>query len=294
MRNNASSTTPLPFGSQARQKLRFARHYIDSYYHGRRQRSLFQGVQTCCLFIGHARSGHSIVGALLDAHPNIILPDEVDTLQYLADGFSRDQIYHLLLARSAKQAGKGRKKMGRDGKTLSYFVSGQWQGRFARLDVIGDSKAGKSTQYLAENPALIQALQTTLKPARLKWLHVIRNPYDNISTLILRGGRTFDNAIERYFENCKALVDLRPHIRDEDVFALRQEDFLEQPKRYLQRICDFLGVGATEEYLDACAGILYTSPARSRYRVDWSKDHIDRVKQQIAAFDFLRGYSYDS
>lgn len=294
MTNDARAETPANFGLQVQRRLRLARHYIDSYYHGRRERALFQGVQVYCTFIGHARSGHSVVGALLDAHPNIILPDEVDALQYLAAGFNRDQIYHLLLARSLKQAGKGRKKMGRNGKLLSYFVSGQWQGRFSRLDVIGDSKAGKSTQCLAENPALIQELQDTVKPSHIKWLHVIRNPYDNISTLILRGGRTFNSAIERYFENCKAIVTIRPYISSADLLVVRQEEFLDQPQLYLQRICSFLGVETTEEYLNSCASILYKSPAKSRYSVQWSKDYIDLVQRHIAKFDFLQGYSYDT
>ena len=51
------------------------------------EKKLFVDVQTYCLFIGHGRSGHSILGALLDAHPNIILPDEVDVLKYLQAGF---------------------------------------------------------------------------------------------------------------------------------------------------------------------------------------------------------------
>ena len=50
---------------------------------------------TFCLFLGHARSGHSIVGVLLDAHPRIVLADEFDALEYVDARFSKGQILYL-------------------------------------------------------------------------------------------------------------------------------------------------------------------------------------------------------
>lgn len=52
-----------------------------------------------------------IVGALLDAHPNAVIADEVDALQFVAKGFNRDQLVYILLFRAHKlQAKKGRQK----------------------------------------------------------------------------------------------------------------------------------------------------------------------------------------
>jgi len=35
--------------------------------------SSFSEIETYCTFIGYSRSGHSIIAALLDAHPNIVM-----------------------------------------------------------------------------------------------------------------------------------------------------------------------------------------------------------------------------
>ena len=41
---------------------------------------LYDGVETFVMFIGYPRSSHSLVGAVLDAHPEIIIPHEYDLI----------------------------------------------------------------------------------------------------------------------------------------------------------------------------------------------------------------------
>jgi hypothetical protein len=272
-------------------RLRIARRFVTSLYRSRGDRALFREVRTYCMFIGHARSGHSIVGALLDAHPEAIVADEVDALQYVAAGFSRDQIFHLLLARSRRQAVKGRTKGGRDGKTYSYHVPGQWQGQFTQLRVMGDSKAGVSTQRLADNPELLPRLHVTLQGVRPRVIHVVRNPYDNISTMMLRGGRTFDDAIGRYLANCETIRQLRRKLGN-DLLTVRQENLIARPGPFLEEVCGFLGLSTSEEYRAACASILFRAPARSRGKVEWTPELIAQVQEATDRFDFLHGYTY--
>jgi hypothetical protein len=275
-------------------KLSLPLHYVKSQLRGQQYRAAFQDVKTYCLFIGHGRSGHSIFGALLDAHPNVIIPDESDILRYVGAGFNKIQICYLLLAKSQAQAKHGRKKDGLGNKTYSYQVPGQWQGQFDKLQVIGDTQAGISTQRLARNPDLLPRLQDIMGETKVKVFHVIRNPYDNISTLMLRDGRSFENAIERYFANCQTITQLRKRISSDDLLPVRHEEFLAQPQARLKEICDFMGVTAEQTYLDACAGILYKSPSQSRSKVAWTADLIDLVQRQINEFDFLAGYSYQN
>ena len=44
----------------------------------KRIRKLYDGIQTFVLFIGYGRSGHSLVAAILDAHPKIVIAHEFD------------------------------------------------------------------------------------------------------------------------------------------------------------------------------------------------------------------------
>src|SRR4051812_7341147 len=103
----------------------WSRFYAKSYIGSLRRRSAFSGVKTFCMFLGYPRSGHSLVGSLLDAHPNMVIAHELDVLKFVRAGFSCEQIFYLLLENSENYAKAGRKYSG-----YSYAVPNQWQGRF--------------------------------------------------------------------------------------------------------------------------------------------------------------------
>jgi hypothetical protein len=249
------------------------------------------GVEAYCLFLGHSRSGHSIVGALLDAHPEVVVSDELDALSYVADGFSREQVLYLSVMVARHQASRLRAKQGR-GRTYSYHVPGQHQGAYRRLRVVGDSRAGWTTRRLSEDPALLDRVERLMAPAAVRFIHVTRNPFDNISTMMIRGGRTQEGAIELYFAGCDRLATLRSRIPAERLLTLRHEDVITSPRERLAEACRFLGVEADEAYLASCAGILFRAPSRSRDSVEWSADRIAEVEAQIGRFDFLEGYGH--
>ena len=74
------------------------------YRRGRRAVGLGQ-VRSFCLFIGYPRSGHSLVGSLLDAHPDIAIAHEVNVLGLVAgNDLDRRTLFHTLLRRSEADA----------------------------------------------------------------------------------------------------------------------------------------------------------------------------------------------
>jgi hypothetical protein len=88
-----------------------------------RNEELFDSVESYAMFIGYPRSGHSLIGALLDAHPNAAIAHELDVLKYVKEGYSREQIDPLLLENSRRYTESGREWNG-----YRYEVAGQWQG----------------------------------------------------------------------------------------------------------------------------------------------------------------------
>ena len=48
--------------------------------------SVIDHVKTFVFFIGHGHSGHSIVGSIMDSHPNMVIASEVDVFARLSDG----------------------------------------------------------------------------------------------------------------------------------------------------------------------------------------------------------------
>ena len=260
----------------------------------RREAATLASVQTYCQFVGHSRSGHSIVGALLDAHAQIALSDEVDALRYLRLGFSAEELMWLSVDVTRDQARRQRRKRGRAGAVYSYFVAGQWQGRSRDLRVVGDSTAGEALHWLMEDPDLLDRLRTLMGARRLRFILAMRNPYDNIATMMQRTGRTFEVAADRYFENWRLLDGLRERLGPDELATVRHEDLVTAPRDELARLCRFLGVEASPDYLEACASILFPTPSRTRSSMAWSDAQQQRVDREIATFEALRGYSFET
>ena len=281
------------FRGKVFQKAALVRRFAITYYRSRFDPQLFQDVNTFCMFIGHAKSGGTMIGSLLDAHGNMIFADETEVLGYVSSGFSRDQIFHLLLKGSRREALKGR-VTARRLAPYSFEVPGQWQGRYEKLQVIGHSKAGPSTGKLSRSPTLLEGLQKVMVGVNIKIIHVIRNPYDPISYMMIRGKRSFANAIDHYFNYCKTLTLLREQLDDSTLIAVKYNVFVRNPQEQLGAICQFLGLEADVDYLDACASIMYASPKRDRQMVEWDVKNIEIVQNKIDQVEFLAGYTFEN
>lgn len=254
-----------------------------------RYKELFKDIETYCMFIGYPRSGHTVIGSLLDAHPNVIIGHEVDVLKYIKAGLTMNQIFYLLLKNSIAFTKSGRKWNG-----YSYYVPHQWQGKFQQLKVIGDKKAGRSSKRLNKNPELLNKLYATVDVKNIKFIHIIRNPYDNICTLAKKHYKNdLRISIEDYFSMCNTVTRLKKQIEPNDIIEIKFELFLKNPENWLKKLCFFLGMNAPDDYLNDCCRILYKLPHKSRYDLTWDSELIKLVNNKIDEFDYLIGYSYD-
>lgn len=289
-----SRTAQQSLMEQARSKVYLVMNYVRSYRWARQKTERFHDVQHYCLFVGHARSGGSLLGGLLDAHPNAVIADEVDIFPYVEAGFEREQVFHILLKRAQHQARQGRSKAGREKGQYSYLVPGQSQGRYETLKVIGNRKAGISTQHLRQNATAYSQLRHFLsEKINLKIIFSVRNPFDTISTMHIRSGRDLRNGIEVYFSNCETIEGLQKKLPETNFLAVRHEALLGKPANELSQICGFLDLPALPDYIQACSSILYKAPARSRNKVTWTSELIESVNARIEQFEFLQGYSFE-
>ena len=70
---------------------------------------MFNNLKYFCIFIGYPRSGHSLVGSMIDAHKNAIIAHELNFCQSIRKGCSRQQLLKEITQNSASAAQKGRK-----------------------------------------------------------------------------------------------------------------------------------------------------------------------------------------
>ena len=104
---------------------------------------LYEGVETFLMFIGYPRSSHSLMGAILDAHPHIVISHEYhivnrwsiyqdDTL--INTGMQKYLLFYNLHSLSTWQAvfgNRAKKPVFLDDGIYSYNVPGAWQGTFS-------------------------------------------------------------------------------------------------------------------------------------------------------------------
>ena len=74
--------------------------YVKSFFKQFKHEENFANIEKYCMFVGYPKSEHSLVGSLLDAHPNIVIAHELDALRYINRGFNKKQLFYLLFEKS--------------------------------------------------------------------------------------------------------------------------------------------------------------------------------------------------
>ena len=289
---------------------------IIRYRHGRRQpwriwrarlavrayalkhREAFSHVKTFCLFLGYPRSGHSLIGSLLDAHPQMVIAHEARALRFIQHGFGRQELYSLIIHNSSSMAARSNSQSSSRGiragarSGYSYEVPGQWQGRFRELCVLGDKSGGQAVHALQSRPDLLSELARVVRDP-VKFIQVVRNPFDTISTIAKRNGGTLSEAADFYFSLSDTIAETLSELDDHAVLRVRHESLIADPGAVLREICAHLGVDAPDDYIRDCSSIVFASPHRSRHEAPWTDDLKDQVHHRMERFPFLDSYSWD-
>ncbi|MGE0665163.1 MAG: sulfotransferase [Sphingomonadales bacterium] len=248
-------------------------------------RRLFRNLGAYVTFIGYPRSGHSLVGALLNAHPQALIAHELFATRYFRLGFRRQQILALLLRRD--QDFRERDWMN---EGYAYAVPGGFQGNHDDIRVIGDKKGGGTSWHLLEDPSLLDTIRRRMDMP-LRFVHSVRNPYDNLATISRRENRSMPASIDRYralASSCRAVME---RLAPEELLQQWHEDFVLDVEGHLRQLCDFVGLEADPAYLAACAAVVFESPKLSRDSVAWSREDVDRVEALCREFPFLARYA---
>ena len=285
---------------------------------------VINGIEKYVFFIGYRHSGHSFVGSIMDAHPNMIVahefqlfnklssPEEHDTL--LNKTYLFNELYRKSLMDATLKDGWRNDAKAYKGYTLG--VKSQWQAGFTQLKVIGDKGGGRTSDLYYQNPREMQRLyreflDTVQVPLRV--VHVIRNPYDVIATDVLYNA--FGEGNGSKMKSCKSnqyhpspsnlmfcvnrilaeTATVEHIIKDLELTVLHVhiEEFIQDPWASVQRICDFLDVECTREYLQACSEKSYTAASRTRDSIVWTPEAIAMVRGGINQFTALGGYSFE-
>lgn len=246
----------------------------------------FDQVEKFCLFVGYPRSGHSLVGAMLNAHPDAVIAHELVATDYIDKGCSRDPLYARIIARAQWFNLRGNRA------NYPYQVPTGWQGKYRQLKLIGDKRGGAVSRHIGAHPDFLPRLRT-LVGVPLRLIHVLRNPFDNISAISIADGRPLNESIDFYFLHCATTSRLGEICADDEVVTLHHEQMFPNPQGVLSALCSSLGLEPTAEYLAACSSVMFPAPTFTRRKVNWPAKLILETESRLRAIPFLREYAFD-
>ncbi len=255
---------------------------------------------TVVLFAGYPRSGHSLVGALIDAHPNAVAAHELDVLGLVRLGLRWPEIVALI-----------------DDNSRRFRTNGRWWNGYAydpehelppgAVQVIGDKKGDWAVRHLLEEPTVLDLLQRRVGRRRIVFVIVTRNPFDNVATMSLRKSRRYDKLRIETGDNQRR--DLPTEVSDEmvddygqlsagvsklaeqvDTLVIAHEDLVGDPRGTIRRLYEGLGLPATDEVVDSVAGLVSPRPNETRHRVAWTDRQVDQLVETMAEAPHLASY----
>ena len=199
---------------------------------------------TFVLFLAQSRSGHSLIGSLLDAHPNAMIANEADIFGVYASDTShqtRSTLFNRLINNSLSCGIAGRFQTGYD-YTVPGAYTGQWR---CRIDVIGDKKGGRLTKEILEDNIELDRFGQfvdTLQISTLKVIVVLTND---------EGGKARRAA--------KLLINMTWPTKNVEIQTIEVDHFACNPRAQLMRLCSFLGLSPYEEFLAAAVARVNTA-----------------------------------
>lgn len=238
-------------------------------------------MDTFALIVGNARSGTTIVGSIVDSHPNMLCANESGASAVFWRGRDRAQIIAEIEENSARNAAEGRQSSG-----YRYAIPTPYKGE---IGVYADKCFNPALLLLAGDRGLIDRLSDTMQcPVTL--VHCVRNPFDVIATMHKRSGAALEDRTRWFFMHADAAMNLLD--RGVLPFVIRHESLVAEPREVSRLMFRYLGQDTDDAHLDRIASVVSTTPKRSRDTVKWAPALIELIEQRLAGYPFLAGYKF--
>lgn len=280
-----------------------------------------------CFFIGGARSGTTMLNAMLNAHPHIAMGVEygLHTKMQCDDRKWRAVLGDLLFVTERHF------KNGHLASSGSRLPASLFQNAVANPRVVGDKNAARLAEHalqfgpeafdahadwpqhfihLMRNPYDVIATMCRRRSAE-KWLamplisqqrapHVLGEQPDPMREIIARGERELQNgdqlvyAAARLFIRAEGVLLMKRHGKY-PMLDLHYARITQDTRAEMRRLIEWLGLACDDAYLSACERFVGpTSRTREQIEHLLSDDVRGLIDEQIRRFDFLRGYGWDS
>ena len=281
-------------------------------------KEVVNNVKKMLIFAGHQRSCHSIVGSIIDAHPNVIMAPMFNPfVAYLdspEDLPAKEKLFQKFYD-AAQRSMRANGLRNRDSKGYTLAVEGLYQGMFKdKVDVIGS--IGANSRIYFQHPEEFHTLFNIMHKevgVPIYVIRVIRNPYDIIATASLYEYYDNQEVLDLKKQQSEGKLKNRVHL-DEQLekfsrqyftllkgsegvvslghhhFDVSCEDLIVKPKGIIMDICDFLQLECSEDYVTKCAAKVFPSKSTTRKIVEWPSDILKYIETSAKGYPYLKKY----
>ena len=243
----------------------------------------FCDFKSFCLIIGNSRSGSTILGSIVDAHPNAIVANETMASQVFWRGLSKSDILGEIIENSSANF-----KSGRQSEEYQYQI-GAAPGSKSAVSVYGDKIWNPATLLLHGDYDLISGLERTLE-AKVVLIASIRNPFDTIATMHKRSKAPIEDRIRWFFMHCDALAAIEAKMTKSSFLISYHEQLIDCPDEEISRISRALMLPLDHQHLKNVDRLLYRRPSNSRSSIEWTMAEVDEILERMQRFPFLSVY----
>jgi hypothetical protein len=235
--------------------------------------------------MGYPRSGHTLVAAIINANPNVMCSNQLNV-------YSNTSKLNLKYIKNySKQVHTWKNT------TQIEHVPKE------EITVIGDKTGHRTVVELGKNPQKLGVFKQIIQ-VPIKWIHVVRNPYDNLATWSklnfinrrkkqpeITQHQMLDEVIHKYRDLNHTISKLR---HSEDVLTVNHEYIITRMHNTLEEISNFLEISFDPTWRDNVRNTVWKQPRITRNKIQWTKPQKNAVKRIIDSYSWLEGYDYGS
>ncbi len=269
----------------------------------------YGNLQYFVIFLGFPHSGGTIMGAIIDAHPHVILSNEYNVLEELPKFLhagGRAALFSALVQNSYKQR-NGRSHTGYD------YTFPQYSGRAANMTVVGDKKCGGTTKALMGTREPLQLLHKLRDLAQLpvKVLVKIRDPLDQIATN--RAREKTKGHVGNYTKQCTCVNGSATHRKpagyliaelakkhkfieslidtgEMDALVVHHDDLTDNPVAETRRTNEWLSLKNCPAHEALVRGKVHRSARRASVSVEWISQDLASLRALCERVAYLTRY----